>query len=556
MERRFRKFGVLLTVALALSLTLSAQYPTRRRTPPASPAMPTAGTGGESRPVTGVDPAMPHPEQGAANTPLRRLVPSAYADRFAAPSGADRPNPRAISNIVAVEPGPIPNEARASAFLWQWGQFLDHDLDLTETGESEPFPIAIPAGDPWFDPRGTGAVVMELQRSVFDPATGTRVFNPRQQLNLITSYIDASNVYGSETERSLVMRRKDGSGALNLSERGMLMFNTPGMPNAGGDDDELFLAGDVRANEQVGLTAMHTLFAREHNRLARLIRSLDPSLDGDEIFARARSLVAAEMQVITYQEFLPLLLGPAALRPYEGFRADVDASVSNLFSTAAYRLGHSMLNDVLLRLDRDGQPISEGHLALAEAFFAPERLKNEGGVEPLLRGFAAQRARRVDPFITDAVRNFLFGPPGSGGFDLAALNIQRGRDHGLPDYNTVRRELGLAPKTSFATISSDVRVQRRLEEAYGSVERIDPWVGGLAEDHLAGALVGELIHVVLVEQFERLRDGDRCWYAAFYDPATAAQLERVRLSDIIRMNTMIGREIPDDVFRAPPHSPY
>lgn len=499
---------------------------------------------------------MPFPLRGAANTQLRRLVQPAYADGVAAPSGADRPNPRLVSNIVAAEPGPIPNEQGASSFLWQWGQFLDHDLDLTETAEDEPFSIPIPPGDPWFDPQGFGGVQMELHRSLFAPGTGTQPRNPRQQLNLVTSYIDASNVYGSELERSLVMRRKDGSGELNLGERGLLMRNTPGMPNAGGDDDTLFLAGDVRANEQVGLTALHTLFAREHNRLARIIRAAHSALDADGVFERARALVAAEMQVITYKEFLPALLGADALRPYEGFQPAVDASVSNLFSTVAYRLGHSMLNESLLRLDRSGAAIPAGHLPLAQAFFAPEKLEEEGGIEPVLRGFAAQRARRIDPFVVDAVRNFLFGAPGSGGFDLAALNIQRGRDHGLPDYNTVRRELGLAEKTSFAAISSDPRVQQRLEQAYTTIDRIDPWVGALAEDHLPGGLAGELIHTVLVEQFERLRDGDRCWYAIYFDPVTAAQLESLRLSDIIRMNTAIGREIDDDVFHAPPLSPF
>jgi len=542
-------------LAVMLLLT-SASAQTRRRIPRPSPHIPTVGGERAPRPIDGVDPLMPQPERGAAHTPLLRLVEPAYADRVSAPAGADRPGPRTISNIVVDEPEPIPNEARASAFLWQWGQFLDHDLSLTETTEDELFPIPVPLGDPLFDPFRTGRAVIELFRSLHDPASGVGLAHPRQQINLITSFIDASNVYGSELERTLAMRRHDGSGALILSDRGLLMYNSPGMPNAGGKDDSLFLAGDVRANEQVGLTAMHTLFVREHNRLARLIRLAHPTLTGDAIFERARALVSAEMQIITYQEFLPALLGPDALRPYEGFRSDVDPSISNLFSTAAFRLGHSMLNDRLLRLDRDGQPIPEGHLPLAQAFFAPERIKKEGGIEPLLRGFAAQRARKIDPYITSAVRNFLFGPPGAGGFDLASLNIQRGRDHGLPDYNSVRRGLGLAPKTSFATISSDLRIQQRLEEAYGDIERIDPWVGGLAEDHLAGALVGELFHTVLVEQFERLRDGDRCWYAEVFDPVTASQLEKIRLSDIIRMNTMIESEIPDDVFHSPPFSPY
>ncbi len=367
-------------------LLASASAQTRRRIPKPSPATPTVGGVVAPRPIDGVDPLMPQPERGAANTPLRRLVEPAYADGVSSPSGADRPSPRVISNIVAVEPEPIPNEVRASAFLWQWGQFLDHDLDLTETTEDEAFPIVIPLGDPLFDPLRTGNVVMELFRSRYDPQSGIRLTNPRQQVNLVTSFIDASNVYGSELERTLAMRRHDGSGALLLSDRGLLMYNSPGMPNAGGKDDSFFLAGDVRANEQVGLTAMHTLFAREHNRLARLIRLAHPTLTGDAIFERARALVSAEMQVITYREFLPILLGPEALRPYEGFRPDVDPAVSNLFSTSAYRLGHSMLNDQLLRLERDGQPIPEGHLPLAEAFFAPERIEKEGGIEPFCAG--------------------------------------------------------------------------------------------------------------------------------------------------------------------------
>lgn len=518
--------------------------------------MPTAGSESAPRGVDGLDPVLENPEQGAARTMLRSSVASAYADGVSAPSGADRPAARAVSNIVVAEPEAIPNEANASSFLWQWGQFLDHDLDLVETSATETFDAPVPAGDPWFDPSGTGLAVIPLFRSLYDPATGNEPGSPRRQLNDVTAFIDASNVYGSSAERASVLRAPDDSGGLLTSPRGMLPYNTMGMPNGGGSGEELFVAGDVRANEQIGLTALHTLFVREHNRLARMIRAADASLSGDAVYERARALVAAEMQIITYKEFLPILLGAGALRPYEGFRPDVDASIANLFATAAYRFGHSMLNEKLLRLERDGSESAAGHLPLAESFFNPVRLTEEGGLEPILRGLAWQRARRIDPYVTDAVRNFLFGPPGAGGFDLATLNIQRGRDHGLPDYNTVRRELGLAPKTSFAAISGEPVIQRRLEEAYGTVDRIDPWVGGLAEDHVAGALVGELIRTVLTDQFERLRDGDRCWYESFFDEATARQLERMRLSDIIRMNTMIEGEVPDDVFHAPAGAPF
>ena len=141
------------------------------------------------------------------------------------------------------------------------------------------------------------------------------------------------------------------------------------------------------------------------------------------------------------------------------------------------------------------------------------------------------------------------GGPGAGGLDLAALNIQRGRDHGLADYNMARRTMGLPAVRSFADITSSIGVQERLEYLYGSVDNIDPWIGGLAEDHLPDASVGELIADVMVDQFTRLRDGDRFFYR-FDDAFSAdeiAELEATTLADVIRRNTGIT-DIPDNVF--------
>jgi len=171
------------------------------------------------------------------------------------------------------------------------------------------------------------------------------------------------------------------------------------------------------------------------------------------------------------------------------------------------------------------------------------------GIEPILRGLAAQPAEEIDVMMVDDVRNFLFGPPGSGGLDLACLNIQRGRDHGLPAYNDAREALGLARRTTFAQISSDAEVRARLASVYDSVDDVDVWVGGLAEDHVEGAMVGELFFIVLKDQFERLRDGDRVWYEETFSGAELELLRRTRLSDIIRRNTEIGSELPVDVFR-------
>ena len=166
----------------------------------------------------------------------------------------------------------------------------------------------------------------------------------------------------------------------------------------------------------------------------------------------------------------------------------------------------------------------------------------------MLRGLAYNVAQEIDVFVIDDLRNFLFGAPGSGGFDLPSLNIQRGRDHGLPSYNEARRRMGLKTVTSFAELSSNPEVQARLRSVYDSVEDIDLWVGGLAEDHVPGALVGETVHTVLKDQFERLRDGDRFWYQISVPRDLLKEVEKQTLATIIRRNSEIDREIQDDVF--------
>ena len=162
-------------------------------------------------------------------------------------------------------------------------------------------------------------------------------------------------------------------------------------------------------------------------------------------------MVGAEIQIITYRDFLPLLLGQNPLSPYNGYRPTVNAGIANAFSGAAYRVGHTLLSPQLLRLDRHNHSI--GDISLADSFFNPMQISSVG-IEPYLRGLAKQRPQKVDAYIVDPVRNFLFGPPGQGGFDLASLNIQRGRDHGLPRYNQVRMDYGLQPYTTFAQMKS------------------------------------------------------------------------------------------------------
>lgn len=494
-----------------------------------------------------------------SNLQLRRLMPPAYEDGISQMGVFGRRSPREISNIVVSQSGLIPSGKRASDLVWQWGQFLDHDMDLTEPDEANPehADIEVPLGDPFFDPLGEGGKVIPFSRSIFDPATGSGLDNPRQQMNTITDFIDASNVYGSDAVRLDALRANDGTGRLKVSAGDLLPFNTFGLPNAGGANrTDLFLAGDIRVNEQMGLAAMHTLWVREHNYWADRIRQRNKHLTGDEVFEAAREMVAFEMQSITFNEFLPLLLGDDALPPYTGHDPNLDPRISSVFSTALYRLGHTMLSPMILRLDGDGNPIPEGHLALRDAFFQPQRLM-ESGIEPFLKGMASQVMQRIDHMIVDDVRNFLFGPPGAGGLDLASLNIQRGRDHGLPDYNSVRIALGLTPAASFADVSSDPTVQARLAAAYLDVNEIDPWVGALSEDHVPGALVGDLLLTGLLEQFVRLRDGDPNWYQNRLSHSAAKQIEKQTLSEVIKRNTGLkNKHLQRHAFQVPdPHGP-
>jgi hypothetical protein len=358
-------------------------------------------------------------------------------------------------------------------------------------------------------------------------------------------------VYGSDATRASALRTMSG-GRLKTSQGDLLPKNTAGLPNAGGTSPDLFLAGDIRANEQTGLTAMHTVFVREHNYWAGRVAAQNPGWNDEQVYQKARKIVGAEVQSITYNEWLPLLLGENRMSQYTGYDSSVNSTLSNAFATAGFRFGHTMLNEQLLRYGEGGTPYANGHLSLANAFFNVSHIQEPGGLDAVVRGLAWQEANEVDTQVTGAVRNMLFGPPGAGGLDLLALNLNRGMDHGLADYNTMREDFGLAPVSSFAEITSDPALQTELESVYSMVDNIDPWIGMMAEDHLPGASVGETLAAVLLDQFERLRDGDRYFYLndGELSQALIAEIEATRLSDILLRNTDI-QQLQGNVFLVP-----
>ncbi|OYW14541.1 MAG: hypothetical protein B7Z55_15660, partial [Planctomycetales bacterium 12-60-4] len=253
------------------------------------------------------------PGQGAAGTALLRLSPPAYPGDGSGEeivSSPDRANPRTISNVIVSQGDQsIPNSRRMTNYVWAWGQFVDHDLDLTGTNPANgTADIEI---DDVNDPIGPNPIPFD--RSNFVAGTGT-AGNPRQHANEITAFIDASNVYGSDSARATGLRTGTG-GLLKISTGDLLPFNVDGFDNAGGPSATLFFAGDVRSNENVMLMSLHTLFVREHNRLATLPALLDPSASDELLYQTASKIVAAEIQAVTYREFLPALMGPAAPNP-------------------------------------------------------------------------------------------------------------------------------------------------------------------------------------------------------------------------------------------------
>ena len=490
----------------------------------------------EARSIDGSGNNLTHLNYGQSHTAFATISGYEYGDGFSSPNDQNRPNVRDISNALFAQVGEMYSSAHMSNFLWIWGQFLDHDINLTAEG-NEAYNIVVPTGDIYFDPYGTGAQVIEFTRSDYEDGSGTDVDNPRLQVNKITAFIDASNVYGSTAEQEALLRG-DG-GKLKLSAGDLL-------PTQMGDHGPEFLAGDERANENIALTSMHTIFAREHNHWVDVLKAQHPTYSDEELYQKAKAIVEAEIQHITYDEFLPALLGKDALATYQGYNPNIDPRITTEFATAAFRVGHTMLSSNIYRLMENGDESVNGHLTLQQAFFRPD-IVMRGGIDDILRGAGSSYSQNIDYSIIDDVRNFLFGPPGAGGFDLVSLNIQRGRDHGLPDFNTVREAYGLDTVDDFEALTGDADLATKLESLYGDISNLDLWVGGLLETAYEDALVGETFYTIIADQFTRLRDGDRFWYETRLDDELVDLIKETSLSDIIQRNSDIDY-LQDDLF--------
>jgi peroxidase len=433
----------------------------------------------------------------------------------------DGPNARTISNEIAGGTGANGQNAEttdpvASAWLYVFGQFVDHDLDLEETPlTSDAINITVPANDPVF----ASGTVIAMTRDTRNPATNTII-------NTVAGYLDLSQLYGSTAQIAASLRNPDGT--LMSSDNGQAL---PVI-------DDTFVTGDPRVMENPELTALTILFMREHNFWVGTLKAKHPAWTGDQLYNMAKAITTAEYQNIVYQEFLPLLIGPV-LGPYRGYDPKVNAQVTQEFTTAAFRLGHSQVSDTQEGLDNNENVVFTE--SLAQSFYNTPEIDEANGIDALLRSLGVDNAQATDVYTVAALRNLLFAGLVGGGvdeMDLIAIDIQRERDVGLGTLNQTRAAIGFKRYTSFAELTSDPVLQQNLRTVYGTIDNVDLFMGGLAENHAPGADVGPTFQAIIAHQFHALRTGDRFfWLNEGFDRQTASMIANTTLADIMERNT-------------------
>ena len=471
-----------------------------------------------------------------------RLVEARYEDGVSEvfSGGAD---PVTVSMVVFDQDGDTPNAAGLSTLFTTFGQFLDHDMVLSP--EDHDAGILNLVGMPHDIARS--AVAEEIGEGETIAPT-----------NVVTWEIDGSQIYGSTDARADDLRSFEG-GKLRVQDdttsAGEMLPDADADSFMAGDiegEDPVYLAGDVRANENPNLLSMHTMFVREHNYWAERIAEENPDWDDDQIYEAARSIVEFELQQITYNEWLPHLLGGAT----DDVDVDADAvgEVSVEFSTAAFRFGHTLVSSQIDLLDDGGN--DAGSMGLMDAFFNHSPVE-DSGIEAIIRGQLHATAQELDTQIVDDLNFFLETPDGVSGFSLAALNLARGLDHGLESYINVRAALigDIDPATldgqDWSVITDDGDVQARLAAVYEDIFQVDLWVGGLAEDSVGDTQLGPLFTHIVADQFARTRAADDTF--GTLDPNLGAdilaEVTGSTFASIIERTSDVDM-VQDDVFLA------
>ena len=449
----------------------------------------------------------------------------------------------------------LPNADSISDWIWQWGQFMDHDLTEVPMHGSDPiFDISIDVEtDEFFtalaaDSIGTATELeaptwLNLMRSEFEAGT-------QEPINEISGVIDAGTVYGNTESRLAALMADDALGdggtgrmATSVGPRGaaLLPMNENGFCNQPNDSsNSFFLAGDIRVQEQLNLAVIHTLWVREHNYWADCIRESDEDLSGEEVFEMTRVIIQAEIQHIHYTEFLPLFVGAQNVPAWEAFDPSVRPDSDNVASSCAYRGGHTFISNTFPRPNDSGD---ENPIRLRDGFFAPQEIF-EQELNPYLRGLATQTCQAGDPLFVFDIRNLLL----NGMDDLFARNVQRGRDHGVPTLNVIRESLDLEPHTSFDDFAKPFG--EALATVYASVDDVECFPGMMSETLEKGSLFGDSQSRAIARQWLGVRDGDEFYYENILTGALLDQIRDTTFAAVIERNadTPGSLTIPGSAF--------
>ena len=510
---------------------------------------------------------MANPDWGSAEANLKRISGANYQDGIQAITEAGLPLPRVVSTTLFTQEEGIPEPMQLSGYVWMFGQFLEHDISFVEKSGLEVSNMRVLADDTTF---GTDANV-SFARNEFDPASATSVNNPREYSNQVSSYIDGSMIYGSTQERADWLRTFQ-NGKLKISTQTLdgqelLPWNTTSgefndLVDFSSDTEMIdesekllkyFVAGDERANENVLLLCLHTIFLREHNRLCENLATDNPRWDDERIYQAARMLVGAYIQSITYNEWLPSV--GVFLPEYRGYDSTLNPVVFNEFSAAAVSISQTLANSSIIRMNNTGEDVNEGRLQFGQSLYNPFQVLTVGGPDAYLKGMGTQVMQDLDSKIIPELQNHVFANNSEIGIDYAAINIFRGRDRGLVDYNTMRSHFGLPPLVSFDELSESAEDVDLLEALYGEIDKVDAWVGMMSEPRIySEALFGELVMAIFRDQFRLLRDGDRFYYEndEAFSLEQIAEIKSTTLHDIIVRNTGIEL-MQESVFSALNH---
>ncbi len=481
------------------------------------------------------------------------------------------PQARAISDaVMSLAPNDQnhPSSFAVNEVFDFFGQFLTHDMAEAATAASGDIPLLI------------DGLPFPFRRTPYElDANGVR-----QQHNEETSFLDLSMVYGNTQERLDLARDSLAGGGesakLLLGASGLLPtikevgidsgltslqvlsafteVGFGGLPNPATNPnpatfENRFYAGDNRVNQQGALISLHTIWAREHNYQVDKLTPIANSQgwSQDQLFEAARAINEAQFQHIVYDEYVPTLIGSQSdvlLDAYKATHPDIAPGIINEWTTLAFRFGHDMSSNDYTLLNADGSTYLQ--TSLANAFALAGAAQNVPGaghsaadIDAWIRGLSAQFGQEIDGYIADGNRNALFGIGPT--VDLNAFDIQRGRDHGVWNYNSVRAGLGLATYVSFDAYAlangyalGDARIAA-LKAVYGDdIGKLDAFVGGLLEQRYADSQVGETFTLLNALQFDALK-ADAFYYENRLagSPELLATIEGTTFAEIMARNS-------------------